>query len=66
MPILQGRRPYQRIMRAAKAGTGVRLTEDEARQLSRDQAIVQRAEWDDDPDSEQMQAEADRCVRSNS
>lgn len=39
--------PYQRIMKAAKAGKGVRLTAQEAEELSRDDAIQTRATMDD-------------------
>lgn len=40
--------PYQRIMAAAKLGRGVRLTAEEVRQMSRDSAILQLAELDDE------------------
>ena len=39
--------PYQRIVRAAERGTGLRLSAEEARQLSTDTAISYRAELDD-------------------
>jgi hypothetical protein len=39
--------PYQRIMRAAAAGRGVRLTAAECVQMSRDDAIATVAENDD-------------------
>ena len=58
--------PYQRIVRAAKTGTGVRLTADEAWQMARDTAILQRAEWDDDPEGEREQIAADMQTRRNS
>lgn len=57
--------PYQRIVRAARNGVGVHINADEAWQMAQDTAIAQRAEWDDDPESEQMQAEADRRARSS-
>ena len=42
--------PYERILRAAQAGRGVRLTADEAWELAQDGAIQARAEvlayWD--------------------
>lgn len=40
--------PYQRIMRAAKRGTGVRLTADDVRRMSIDTAIVELAMNDDE------------------
>jgi len=40
--------PYQRIMRAAARGTGVRLSADEVAILAVDDAIFIRAELDDD------------------
>ena len=39
---------YQRIVRAAKRGTGVLLFPDEVRRLARDDAIVKVAEHDDE------------------
>lgn len=39
--------PYQKIMRAAKRGTGIRLSFDEVWQLSRDEAISAAAAYDD-------------------
>jgi hypothetical protein len=39
--------PWQKIMRAAKKGIGLRLTSDDVLRLSRDGAIEQRAELDD-------------------
>ena len=39
---------YQRIMRAAKKGVGVRLSADEAFQLSMDDAVMQVAQADDE------------------
>ena len=44
--------PHQRIMRAAKARKGLRLTAGEVFHLSKDSAIETRAEWDDRPDDE--------------
>jgi hypothetical protein len=38
--------PWERIIRAADRGTGLRLTAEEALMLSRDNAIVTRAELD--------------------
>ena len=38
--------PYQRIVRAAARGTGLRLSAGEVRQLSTDTAISYRAELD--------------------
>lgn len=41
--------PWEKIMRAGKRGTGLRLTADEVHQLSCDGAIEQKAsndEWD--------------------
>jgi hypothetical protein len=43
--------PYQRIMRAAKLGKGIRLSAGEAFYLSLDDAIMTRAQLDDDPES---------------
>lgn len=40
--------PWQKIMRAAKRGTGLRLTVDEVWQLSRDSAIETKAGNDDE------------------
>ena len=40
--------PYQRIIRAAKKGKGIRLTADEVFQMSRDDAIHTRAMKDND------------------
>ena len=57
--------PYQRIVRAAKVGAGVRLTADEVWKMARDTAILQRAEWDDDPQGEREQVEADMQARRN-
>ena len=48
--------PYQRIMLAAKRGTGVRLTADEVWQMSNDTAIADRAAVDDDKDAKQGNA----------
>jgi hypothetical protein len=42
--------PWQRIMRAARRGEGIGLDEEEVRQLSRDQAIAQKAMNDDHRD----------------
>lgn len=39
--------PHQKIMRAAKRGTGLRLTADEIYRLSLDSAIENRAVSDD-------------------
>ena len=39
--------PHQRIMRAAERGTGLRLSADEVRRLSRDDAIATCARNDD-------------------
>lgn len=38
---------YQRIMRAAELGTGVRLSKDDARALAQDHAVRASAETDD-------------------
>ena len=46
--------PQQRIMRAAKRGTGLRLTAGEVFRLSRDQAIEQCSENDDQPDEDEV------------
>lgn len=48
---------YQRIMRAARRGTGLRLSEDEVCEMSRDTAISQLAENDDDPESAALDTE---------
>lgn len=40
--------PYQRIMRAAEKGRGVRLSADDVRRMAMDHAIVTLAENDDD------------------
>jgi len=40
------RTPWDRIIRAADAGTGLRLTAEDVRQLSRDGAIALRGERD--------------------
>lgn len=40
--------PWQRIIRAAKRSTGVRLTAIDCLRLSRDDAIMTRAEADND------------------
>lgn len=39
--------PYQRIVQAAKAGRGVRLSVDETAEIAQDDAIKQVAERDD-------------------
>lgn len=44
--------PHQRIMRAAKAQKGLRLSADEVFHLSKDNAIETRAAWDDNPEDE--------------
>ena len=44
--------PHQKIMRAAKRGTGLRLTAAEVYSLSRDNAIESCARNDDDLDAE--------------
>lgn len=53
--------PYQRIVRAAEKGRGVRLTVAEVFALSRDHAIYSRAEGDDEParEIEDRKLEAD-------
>lgn len=43
--------PWQRIARAVKRGTGLRLTADEVSRLGYDEAIMQRA-WRDDEEDE--------------
>jgi hypothetical protein len=55
------RTPYQKIMQAAKRGTGLRLTADEVYALSQDNAIEVRASGDDEQqsDPELYQAEQD-------
>lgn len=40
--------PFQKIMRAAKKGRGIRLTANEVFQLSRDDAIATAASNDDE------------------
>ena len=40
--------PYQKILRAAERGGSLRLSPEEVVQLSRDDAIVCRAEQDDE------------------
>jgi hypothetical protein len=45
-----GPTPYQRILRAAPAGRGVRLSADDVWRLAQDDAIRARAEIDDDPE----------------
>jgi hypothetical protein len=45
--------PYQRIVRAADQGKGVRLTAHECIDLSLDHAIEQRALMDDEEQDEQ-------------
>lgn len=42
--------PYQRIMKAARDGKGIRLSADEVRQLAEDDAIQQVATEDDERD----------------
>lgn len=42
--------PHQKIIRAAERGVGVRLDAEEVSQLAFDQAILQCAENDDDPE----------------
>jgi hypothetical protein len=44
--------PWQRIIRAAKEGKGIRLSADEVYMLSQDDAIEQRARNDDEGESE--------------
>lgn len=44
--------PYQKIMRAAKLGRGVRLTADEVFEMSMDDAISTCALGDDEPDND--------------
>ena len=46
--------PWQRIKDAADAGYGCRLSADEIIQLSRDGAIMARAELDDEEEEEQQ------------
>ena len=57
---------HQKIMRAAKRGTGLRLTAKEISMLSMDQAIEQAAANDDAEDDSQTYADAgeptERCV----
>lgn len=43
--------PWQKIMRAAERGTGLRLTADEVWRLSKDDAIEQAATQDRDTDA---------------
>ena len=43
----QKKTPWQRIRDAAERGTGVRLTSDDVVRLAQDQAIMWRAEQDD-------------------
>lgn len=45
---------YQRIVRAAKRGTGTRLSADECFQMSTDDAIWMVAQQDDDDDAEKL------------
>lgn len=42
------RTPWQKIMRAAQNGTGLKLDADEILRLGRDRAIETRARYDDD------------------
>jgi hypothetical protein len=49
--VKKGRRtPWQKIRDAAEKGTGVRLTRDECIRLAQDNAIMTRAELDDEND----------------
>lgn len=53
--------PHQKIMRAAKRGTGLRLTVDEVQRLSEDDAIATCAVDDDENEIERRNEErADR------
>ncbi len=55
--------PYQRIMRAAKRGTGLRLSAEDAAMLSFDHAIVARAEWDDSDECQDKWHDTPWCYR---
>ncbi len=48
--------PHQRIVRAAKRGTGVRFTAQEVDRLAEDHAIHQVATWDDMADEDRAAA----------
>lgn len=52
--------PHQKIMRAAKRGTGIRLSAVEVLELSRDGAIATCAENDDAEDAKQPSGEKER------
>lgn len=55
--------PYQRIMRAADSGKGVRLSNEECIALAGDTAISTRAMWDDNPDLEDEERAMDSMRR---
>lgn len=54
---------YQRIMRAAKAGVGVRLSADEVWAMSHDNAIETVALNDDEDDAARRERGTDRTDR---
>lgn len=58
--------PYQRIMRAAKAGQGVRLSAAEVAWLARDHAIITCARKDDARVSENIAEIQDRIAKEES
>ncbi len=55
--------PWEKIIRAGRRGTGLRLTADEVEQLSSDGAIEQKA-WNDEAEREEA-AECGCCGRSD-
>lgn len=57
--------PYQKIVRAAKAGRSLSLDKDEVKHLSRDHAIYTVAQNDDERDRRIEQAENDPQQKGN-
>lgn len=57
--------PYQRIMRAADKGRGVRLSAEDCRSMALDSAIVQLAENDDEAADEDEDDDDEREARND-
>lgn len=55
---------HQKIMRAHKRNTGLRMSADDVDQLAFDDAIRTRAYWDDNPDEERTDSDIERRNRS--
>lgn len=55
--------PWQKIARAAERGTGTYLTPQDCWRLGHDNAIITRAELDDDPAYEDEEVETQSKLR---